>query len=192
MCRTTGRDSHSYSQRENRIQNRTDSSRKVCAFVECFRVSYRASAPDELCPISLAGDLADGFRSARDHVCTPDRGLGCRAWTAGRKQGRFGFKELRLHEQVAEGGMCAIRIGWRQHHFRVARELDFLCLQRPVGQHHPPDFGCIVRRHGDFSHRIDVTITTDKRDSIAGKQHSVPLGLGTGRLMRRRPHMPGA
>ena len=114
------------------------------------------------------------------------------ARSARRQQCRLALQKFGLDEQILKCGMGAVRVGGREHDLRIAGQLDLLRLQRPVRQDHAAHFCCIVRRNGDLGHRVHVAVAANERDAIAGEENAVPLGLGSRRLVRRRPDMSGA
>ena len=122
------------------------------------RSGSASCAADEPQAIRLVGHLADVGTVHRHQVQHPGRLLAEGAGPA-RAQDRAPLpQDFGLHEKIAEGRMQRVRGRRCDHHFGVARDVDFPALSRSIGDADPAQLDIILRRYDDLGMRLEIAI----------------------------------
>ena len=114
-----GRETEAAAQAEDRIQDRAHGVRQWPAVVDRDRRPDRLAAADEAGPVRLVLDRPCRAVLDRQDVARPQRRIGRRSLPARREQGSDLGDELRLHEEVLEGGMGDVGGLGRERDLRV-------------------------------------------------------------------------
>ena len=152
-------------------------------------IGHAAAPADKPGAIRLAGDLAEAVVVADHQMHQPWRVFVGGAGAAGAENGGGGLGELRLHEEIAEGGMGRVRRRCRQDHFRITGQLDDAGQRRAIDEFDAPQLHIIFGRDADFGVDFQPGLALSELRAGLGENGFVALRFAQGRLIRVRKEL---
>ncbi|MEJ2320690.1 MAG: hypothetical protein P8Y21_15305, partial [Gemmatimonadales bacterium] len=173
------------------IQNRPDRVREGAA------VEHGQWRPDPAAPAQEARAVALVLqRRGRlpldgGQVSEPDLPLVGRTRASGRKQGSELGNELRLHEEVREGGVGLVRALGSQDDLCVGGEVDLTIPVPDVGHRQLAELGVVLGGHDDLEGDGQGAVSLHDLGPVLGIDDLVVVDLRSTRLEAGGPDVPG-
>ena len=125
-----------------------------------------------------------------DHQMQQPRRLLLRGPSPARAEQGGGFRrELRVHEEIAEGGMRRVRGGRREHHLRVTGQFNDARHGRTISDRDATQLHVVFGRHADFGVDLQPGMTLPEFCARLGEDGFVALGCEPDGLVRRGPDL---
>jgi hypothetical protein len=131
-------------QAQDRIEHRARRVRKRPALPDRAGVADAAAAPEEPRAVGLVLHGAQGLSLDGRHVRDPDRLLLGPARSPRGEEGLEAGRELRLDEEIGEGGVGPVDGSRREHELGEGRDLDLARPRAEVRERDLPDLGVVL------------------------------------------------